>query len=188
MLSPMSVYKLRDEQGLSLLEVVLAIAIVVISLTALVAIANTSSQSVGNSRSHTIADQYVREGLEMVRNIRDNNEGGRSGWDRITRPIGTSGTPTDISVGHNAQFSVDATGELRLRTVSGTASRTDTACADYIDNATTNGWYGIGSGYYRIVHLKRTNLNEVEVQVRVCYGAKDRYRSAFADTVLTNWR
>lgn len=63
----------RDQGGQSLLEMLVALLILVTALTATIVLIVTSINASRDSRNKLIASNLAREGIEMVRNIRDSN-------------------------------------------------------------------------------------------------------------------
>lgn len=167
-------HKLAGSDGLSLLEIILAVTIVVISLTALVTIANTASRNVAASRGHTIADQHVRAGTEQMRYIRDNQ-----GWSGL---LGV-GTSYELDPGTTRYYSLNSSGTLTFRTSS---LATDVCGVPAVKTAT----YQIDNGYYRVVKMSLNGAGgEATITVTVCYDYRGSiYRDSQATTILTNWR
>ena len=65
--------KFRFQRGQSLFEVVVAIAISALVVTAIVSLATNSIQNTSYSRDKTLASGYVEEAMEWLRQERDNN-------------------------------------------------------------------------------------------------------------------
>lgn len=64
-------YKLQ--KGQSLFEVIVAVAISTLIVTAIVSLATNSIQNTSYSRDKTLASDYVEEAMEWLRQERDNN-------------------------------------------------------------------------------------------------------------------
>lgn len=78
-------YLWQNQSGLSMLELILAIVIISLTMTALVVISNNTLSTSGSSRNQAVADRYAREGIEFLRDYRDNN-----GWAAFRRVGGFS--------------------------------------------------------------------------------------------------
>jgi type II secretory pathway pseudopilin PulG len=65
---------LVKKQGFSIMEVMLAAAVLTIGLVAVIALISSSIRNSANSRDQIIATDLMQEGLELVRNVRDNNQ------------------------------------------------------------------------------------------------------------------
>ncbi len=176
MLRRLHVRQLANSQGISLLEIILAVSIVMISLSALVVLANTASRNVAESRNHTIADQYVRSGIEGLRHIRDND-----GWDTL------------LGVGESNDLDPDATQYYSFTTNGVLAYQSSTmAAAVCSDAAAKSSAYQIDdNGYYRVVKMSLNDAgSEATITVTVCYGYRGTsfHGNSAATTILTNWR
>lgn len=65
---------LAKKQGFSILEVMLAATVLVVGIVAVIALISSSIRNSANSRDQIIATDLMQEGLELVRNVRDNNQ------------------------------------------------------------------------------------------------------------------
>ncbi len=65
--------KINSNAGFSLIEVLFSTALFTIGILGVVSLINQSMADSMNRRNETIAGQLAQEGLELVRNIRDNN-------------------------------------------------------------------------------------------------------------------
>lgn len=74
---------MKNEQGQSIIEVVVAIAIVALVLVALVSAVTVAIRNATFSKNKSVATKYVNEGMEAVRSIRDNS------WTDLTDAHGT---------------------------------------------------------------------------------------------------
>lgn len=63
----------KKEKGFSLMEVIVAVAIITTALIAVISLVNFSVSGIRGGGSTIIAVSLAQEGLEIVRNIRDNN-------------------------------------------------------------------------------------------------------------------
>ncbi|MFA6098832.1 MAG: hypothetical protein WCV50_03590 [Patescibacteria group bacterium] len=99
-----------NKKGQSLLEVIIAVSVLLISLTATIVLVVTSINAGRDSRNKLIGSSLAREGIEIVRNIRDSNwsdpshpawdSGLVSGNDNMAQPVidGTSNITLDFSI------------------------------------------------------------------------------------------
>lgn len=81
----------RQLAGQSLLETVFAIGILMIVVSAILALATANSIGQKESEFQVVANNLAREGIEVVRNIRDSNwlSGGSKAWDNgLVDPLG----------------------------------------------------------------------------------------------------
>lgn len=65
--------KLKLKQGFSLAEVMLAVFVLAIGIVAAISLISGSMRHSIDSRNEVIASQLAQEGVELVRNIRDND-------------------------------------------------------------------------------------------------------------------
>ncbi len=72
--------KIHDN-GFTLLETIIAVAILATAIVASLALISKSIQSVSISQNRLIASYLSHEGIEIVRNIRDNNWKNGRAWD-----------------------------------------------------------------------------------------------------------
>ena len=63
----------KNKKGFSFLEVMITVAVLSIGILAMLALIASSIGSSTNSRNSIIASELAQEGIELVRNIRDNN-------------------------------------------------------------------------------------------------------------------
>ncbi len=82
-------------QGFSLIETLISVFLITVGLLATVALISKSMMESMDSRNQLIAGELAQEGIELVRNIRDNNwANGRDSFDNIitedTDPIGSN--------------------------------------------------------------------------------------------------
>lgn len=95
----------KNNKGFTLLEIAVSIFIVSLGVLGVLGLINYNMQAEVVSRNELIASQLSQEGLELVRNIRDNN------WlDNIDWSSGlTDGADYTFIIGHdiNPDFSID---------------------------------------------------------------------------------
>jgi prepilin-type N-terminal cleavage/methylation domain-containing protein len=65
--------KLRSQSGFTLIEVVIALSVVTVGLLSTLVVANTTVRASDDNERKVTATNLAREGLELVRNIRDSN-------------------------------------------------------------------------------------------------------------------
>ena len=165
--------RLSSDSGLSLLEIMLAIAIVLVSISALTAIATTATRNVSDSRGHTIADQHARATLAQLRSLRDNQ-----GWAAFIAPSLSQNGRYDY-------FTLNSSGQLVAKLGSSSANLD-------CNHSTVKSLSGlnIDSNNKQII---RTELNSSQSEMRIkamvcCDLTNDRWSQVTIDSVLTNWR
>jgi len=75
--------------GFTLLETIVAVGLIVTGLISSLALINTSLVYVSNVQDRLVAANLAMEGIEIVRNIRDNNWHQGAAWDRGLEENGT---------------------------------------------------------------------------------------------------
>lgn len=176
MLKLLPVRKQHHPKGLSLLEVMVAIAVVSMSITALVVISNAAISSVDDSRNQAIADQYVRQALEATRVNRDQN-----GWLNFLK--------------NSDDASVIPLNGMRLYVLNGTnliykKTPTQTEITNICATTKTSDYAISGTnGFYQSVVLKLTQSNEITVTANACYAYRgSTSRKVSVQTILTDWQ
>ena len=64
---------MRDQAGQTLVEMVVAIAVLIVVILALLSITTTSIRNASFSRDQVLATKYAQEAMEKVRSWRDQN-------------------------------------------------------------------------------------------------------------------
>ncbi|MBI4121236.1 MAG: prepilin-type N-terminal cleavage/methylation domain-containing protein [Parcubacteria group bacterium] len=92
-------YKLKAQKGFSLIEALVAISVLVLSLTGTMTVASRGLFSSDVARDQIVAFYLAQEAVEFVRNVRDNNALGDVDW--LTR-LDPTCTSTDCRIDVNA--------------------------------------------------------------------------------------
>jgi type II secretory pathway pseudopilin PulG len=160
-------------KGFTLIEVIISIAIVIIALISALSLITFSTTSIRINKSKIIAAGLVQEGLEIVKNIRDNN------WlhncpacDRRTAANWRIGLGTGD---WRAQYNLE-----NLIGFSSIPLRTD-----------SNGFYQYDSGsntpFYRRINIQYINDDQIKVIAEVTWTEKGGIQSVSAETRYYNW-
>ncbi len=83
----------KKKRGFSMLEAVISVFVVAIGLTATMSLVSNGLKHSLDSRDQVIAAQLAQEGIELVRNIRDNN------WANGYESFGEGGSGTELPIG-----------------------------------------------------------------------------------------
>src|SRR3989338_5479549 len=62
-----------NKKGFSIIEVIISVFVIAVGLVSIIGLIAGSLRESINSRNQTIAANLVQEGVELVRNVRDNN-------------------------------------------------------------------------------------------------------------------
>ena len=158
--------KLNNQQGFSLLEVIIATFVITIGIVAVVNLVGSAIGSVAISESQVIATNLCQEGLEVVRNIRDSN------WD--AGELWNNGLSSgDHRIEYNSNNLLSLSGNLALK----------------LDS---NGYYQYSSGNDTLFHRKITvnNINDHEIDVisEVSWSQRGKSFDVSAKIKLYDWR
>lgn len=196
----MKLNKYKNEYGFSLLEVLIAIAIISIGLIGIssLSVQNIKAQSVNKNR--LIASMLAQEGLELVRNVRDDNwldESEPNWFDYIFEDSGNDGAleleKTFIIHAVNSQ----ATHPWLLDDEPDDFTHPDTYL--YVDSGT--GFFthistgNIRTLFKRLVKVRIFNIpgtdaleDVMRLQVEVRWMERNNTQTYTAETYLYNWR
>ena len=67
----MNYYSTKKHTGFTLIEMIIAVFIFTVSLTALMAISSRGLRTAKEAQNQVVADYLALEGIEIVRNLRD---------------------------------------------------------------------------------------------------------------------
>jgi len=155
------------KKGFTLMEVIIAIAIILTALVTLTTLISSSVAGIRPGKSKIIATNLAQEGLELVRSIRDNN------WLAFKR-----GDDWDDGLGagdYRAQY--DSNSLLSFASV-----------PLKIDS---NGFYQYDTGsntvFYRKITITQTESSWIGVVSEVTWQEKGRSYNISARTNLYNW-
>jgi len=180
LLIPMSqtVHKLNNQNGFTLLEGIIAIAVITIGMMAALALSLSNMLTARENVRRVVAANLAREGLEVVRNMRDTNwvkrdsnlanpDGSLPNWDDFKTSTGY------IQGAAVLEFDKDGNKQYTLSDIGMTALSPDCAtdeqpvicsCIKLGDSAcpavklNSNGIYGTSGGdptvYYRLITLQ----------------------------------
>lgn len=155
-------------KGFTLMEVVIAIAVIVTALVASVALVSYSVSSTKLSRSRITAQGLAQEGLEIVRNFRDNN------WLVFKRKA--SDWRDGLQAGDwRAQYNVN-----NLLSFASLPLKID-----------TNGFYQYDNGtdtpFYRKITLESIGNNQIKAISEITWQEYGKSNSLKVETRLYNW-
>ena len=154
----MNIQKIK--KGFTLVETMVAISLLTVSIIAPMALTTQSLQSAYYARDQIIASNLAQEGIELVRNHRDDNI-----------LLSAEGTPTDILNGIpiNQPFTVDATKTFatEIQSCGGSACpllQTDGILYGYSIGTTTPFLRTVLATY-----VNATNQDEIRLQITVTW-------------------
>lgn len=187
-------------QGLTLMETVIALGILVVGIISVISLSTASISLSKTSEQHIVVVNLAREGLEIVREVRDFSKSGNVSSvfdDENTRFFNTDSDPltTEIDAGC---YIVDADSNFGLKTLA-----TDVVCSG--DNFTVNScgncriYYneltnlysntatGLQTPFYRVVKIVNTSATEKKILSKVFWSEHGRTHEILLETHLMDW-
>ena len=160
-------------KGFSLMELILSIGIISTVLTGAISLISMSFSTAQIGKSRVIALGLVQEGLEIARNIRDNNWlAGKRDAGSWRDGLGSTESQQPWRVQYNSLSLLSPATGLPLK-------------------INTNGFYQYNSGtdtvFYRNIDIEYIDNNEIKVTCQVDWRAGKRSGSVNAETILYNW-
>jgi prepilin-type N-terminal cleavage/methylation domain-containing protein len=149
----------KQNKGFTMVEMIIAVFIFTVSLTALMAISARGLKAANQAQKQVVADYLAIEGIEIVRNLRDAAFLGSNtslNWQNVFDQDGclSDGGPCSFNLG------------------SGVALVPCSSCTMYYNNTTSTYSYDSGgdtvdSGYTREIQLTPSTNNSDEISVTV---------------------
>jgi type II secretory pathway pseudopilin PulG len=170
-----------NHKGFSLLEVTAVFAIITFGLLGISSLVNQNIRAQSVNKNYAMASMLAQEGIELVRNKRDNNF--LQGWD--WRRGETSVDPDSDIVTDDSTYTVDYTGNIDPAA----DSLNDSEALLQIDG---NGYYNHGSGadsrFRRLITVDDSAADFLKVNCTVRWRERSGYKQYAVDTVLYDWR
>lgn len=97
---------LKNKKGFTLMEVMVSFSIITLGLVGAMSLASQNIQAEEINKNTIIATELAQEGLELVRNKRDNN------WLKEENWIYSSSTASDFDIIQDGSYTVDYSGNI----------------------------------------------------------------------------
>ena len=157
-------YKLKASSGFTIIETLVAVAVLLISLVAPLTIAERGLASAEAARSEITAFYLAQEAVEYIRNVRDTNA--LAGRGAGANPQWLQGLNSCV----NANCGVDTTAPPGLQVVSCSSSNSNCLLYQYIGQSTSDTLFGVfghrSSSNWKATNMTRTvRLREVQSKV-----------------------
>ena len=173
--SKLKIYNIKiSKRGFTLIETLVAISILLLSVSAPLTIASKGLASSFYAREQITAFYLAQDAVEYIRNTRDNNFLSGANW--------LKGFPDT----KGALFTVDTTnGKMALCPVSG---------CDALDYNSSTGFYRYNdsnakvSSFIRSISINTINANEVSVSVKISWSAGKFNRKFSVRENILNWQ
>ena len=169
----------QNQKGQSLIETMVAISVIIIGLFSVFALASFSLSSQGASKTQIIATNLAREGIEVVRNVRDSN------WLAIDvgvllpsdwwKGIDEGYWRAELKIENRTWQLVSGGGENFYRITLDPSSR-------YLHWLT-----GENTIFYRKIYIDRIGNNQIKVQSIVDWVERGRSHNITLEDRLYNW-
>lgn len=167
-----------NQKGFTLIETLFAILIFSAALISLMTIAGRGIAATGSAREQLEAHYLAQEGLEVVRNIRDQNFVSHGNWDDGFTQC-TSTSPCKLVYG-NPQTAVPT---LTTCVFSGGGCLVYGVNGAYVDQTVPG---AAPLAYSREVYVKPAT-DEYEVVSKVIWTSRTIQRTVELDTILKKW-
>lgn len=159
---------IKQKNGFSVLEVMVAVLIIAMGMVGVLSLVLQNIQVQHINKNNLIASQLAQEGLELVRNIRDDN------W--------LDGNDYDLGIIGDGDYAIDYS--IGVSDVDG------------INNAALNinasGFYTHGAGdatpFYRLITVDDSSAEHLKVECKVRWSERNRTHDYTATTLLYDWR
>lgn len=171
----------KNKKGFSLVEVIVVISIITVGLVGVAALVFQNLQIQNLNERYLVASMLAQEGIELVRNIRDDNWLNQSNDWLVDITEDDEGFPLD------GTFIIDYRGRASINHSADDMTNNDTKL--YLEN---NGHYshvytGANTAYRRLITVsENVDYLMVTSEVRWKKGPDDYSYKIF--TVLYNWR
>lgn len=174
------IMKHHTQKGFTLVETLAAITLLIVVITGTYAAAQTGLSGATLSREEVAAFYLAQEGIEMIRNVRDEN--GLADRDWLT---GIASQSTDPCYFGNA-CTVDA--------ISNTLTRCSSpSSCPVLRRDVSNGFYGYDSSwepspFTRTITVTQINSNEISILVSVAWSKGALNREFHVRENIFNWQ
>ncbi len=167
----------KRKRGFTILELIVAIFIVITGLVAAASLMTYSISAVIIGKSQIIATSLAQEGLEVVRNIRDNN------WHCIADPDCTDSTNWNDGLGEGDwEVEYDSLKD-DLSTYTGRLLKLYDGFYQYTSGDETH-----ETRFYRKITIADISANEIKVVSEVTFSERNKSYSVSAENRLYDWK
>jgi len=154
-------------QGFTLMEVIISLAIIIVALISVISLISFSISGIVENKSKITAFGLAQEGLEIVRNIRDNN------WLNHKRTISDWRDGLESGT-YRVQYN-----SVSLLSFNSTPLK--------IDNNGFYGYSGTPTNFYRKITISDIDNNQFKVVVEVSWNERGRNLAMTAESRIYNW-
>lgn len=169
----------KRQKGFTLVETLVAITILLVAITGAYSAAQTGLSGATYSRDQVVAIYLAQEGVEQIRNMRDEN--GIAGRNWLTGIAQNNGDPCYFG----SSCTVD--------TVANTLASCGSGTCPTVRTDTTNGFYGSNPAwtptpFTRSITLTQISSDEVQIVVTISWSKGLSNRSFRVRENIMNWQ
>lgn len=168
-----NIHNYKNSRGFTVLETLVAIAVLIVSLTAAFSVAQSGLSTSMSARDEVSAYYLAQEAVEMIKNIRDNNSINGDPW--LTGIANSSSDPCYFG----NYCIIDSPNEYFAICNGSTAEDCPLLKQDKTANSVTLGMYGAEpvataswdtTNFRRSINIKQINSDEIAVNVTVSWS------------------
>ncbi len=170
--------KIKRQEGFTLIEIIVCMSLITFGMMGVLSLVQQNVKAGDINKNRLIASQLAQEGLELVRNLRDQN------WiDGVDWQVGSGGAGSATDIIQDNVYAIDYTG------ITDVVSANDVLAKLYIDG---NRLYRHGAGaktpFSRIIVIEQNNGTDIEVSCLVNWKRGTNPYSYKVYTKFYNWR
>ncbi|MDP1629309.1 MAG: prepilin-type N-terminal cleavage/methylation domain-containing protein [bacterium] len=173
-----SLFKLKsNKEGFSLIEVIVSITVFLMAMIGVIALISLNITHAALLRNRLIAANLAQEGIEVVRNIRDNNF--------LAQEVAST-TPWDLNLNYGNNWRVEYN-SLVLFGSGGNPPlnfHPSSGLYDYNNNPGDTA----ASIFSRLINIQQINANEIRITSTVNWSERGRNFAVAVEDHLFNWK
>lgn len=172
----------REQKAFSLIEVVAVIFIITFGLVGVLALAQRSIGASNINKNELIASQLAQEGLELVRNKRDEN------WLKGYNWKTGDGVTNETDIIQDSNYALDKTGNIieSANIIGDVNTRLGIDGGGYYSQDTANLPF-VWTNFYRIIEVTDNQADYVEIKCTVQWKDQGGTKNYSVSTILYNW-
>lgn len=188
----MDIEILKNKNGFSLLEIITVLGIISVGLLGISTLVIQSMQAKNVNQNYLVASMLAQEGIELVRNIRDENWlVDRSSWKYGDAPAGDFDIVQDkkyvIDYGNGIPAVIKDQGGANVNDITDPGARLYLNSSGFYTHNSTN---ASSTPFSRLVTVVDNNSpsDVVTITVEVRWDDRGKMQNYKAETMLYNWR
>ncbi|HMB66094.1 MAG TPA: prepilin-type N-terminal cleavage/methylation domain-containing protein [Patescibacteria group bacterium] len=168
----------NNKQGFTLLEIAVAVFVISLGIVGVLSLINYNLRTERVSKNELIAGQLAQEGLELVRNQRDNNWLERNDWK-------TDIIPSDSK---DNNYTIDYSGGINegVDKITNDKARLHLSEEGFYTHDSTSS--STPTKFYRLLSISEENKNSFTLECLVQWEDRMGVHNYKAETELYSWR